>query len=266
MRYFLILLLSVIFHISWANSIVVYVNATRNLDYYNDGNLFKLEDELTSLRSEFDKNSTTRLILIQVEKDRPRRVKGKFFVIGKGVSTEGEFKTTEALQEIYSENLIGTSDFIYLGHGISSKAYDRILSIPKTHFDTISISACTSAGLKELNVFSKFTRYVLASPVNLHLAGLQVSGLDKTLQGDATAKLKSLLEKSYSKLEKITHSNLILSIYDTDMLTQIGDGSNCIDSKELNTLTIYTKTKLSIYENRNPDHQAFIIKGQCILD
>lgn len=239
-----------------AENLIVFVDQTRNLDYFKDNQLHLIDDDLLHLTQQFHEQSPKRLILIRLQKVNKKKFIGSYQVLGRGLSLQGRFKTKEDLSNIYKEVVNDEIDFLFIGHTMSNKDFELILSQPGQRFGTIMSSACKTGNIETLKVFSKYTNRLLASPENVHLAHFELDNISQTLSGTPNERLFKMLEKSFARLKKFTKSNLVLNVYDLSNAL-LFNNLDCNGLDEVNQIVLATELELSSYENRSPTSNYF---------
>lgn len=88
------------------------------------------------------------------------------------------------------------------------------------HFDLIALSTCYGGTPYTVASLAPYTRYVIASPDNLHLSYLSVEPLAQApLSADSSAFrgfLEDYLNQSFERLTGSVHTAVSLALYDTD--------------------------------------------------
>ena len=253
---YLIIVFLFITQLNFSNTVLVFVDYTRNLDYFVDGNKYKLKNDLKDLIKEYNLNSLDRLILVEIKKYNKDKIRGKIIVIGEGKEFKKRFRSKEKLKEFLNQNTTNKVDFLLLSHSVSSERLDAFLSFSGSKYDLILASACKMASIEKLKVMSKYSSFAIASPVNIHLAHLDISGLSNNLKGTTLEKGKRILDKSFSRLLKFTRSNLVLNLYKLD--AQLLNKDICV-TNNFDKLILHQKIKLSLFEKKKKSINLFKI-------
>ncbi len=242
--------------LNFSNTVLVFVDYTRNLDYFVDGKRYKLKNDLKGLIKEYNINSYDRLILVEIKKYKEDEIRGKITVIGDGVDIKERFKSETNLKEILKENSTKKVDFLLLSHTVSNERLDAFLSFSNSKYDLILASACKMASIERLKIMSKYSGLAIASPVNIHLAHIDIKELSSNLKGTALEKSERILEKSFNRLLNFTKSNLVLNLYNLD--AQLLNKNIC-KTKYFDKLILHQKIKLSMFEKKKAASNQFKI-------
>jgi hypothetical protein len=129
------------------------------------------------------------------------------------------------------------------GTDIFAKSVASFLPTQNARFDLTVLSTCNNGTPAMLQSLSPHSRYVLASPQNLHLSHMDTGRLSRLLeQGEATGKqiADSLASRTYERLSSFLQTVITLSVYDTDA---IGSYLGLLNRSYQNYLSARTENK-----------------------
>jgi hypothetical protein len=113
----------------------------------------------------------------------------------------------------------GISLFTAHGTGLISNNSDQESDKP---FDLIVLSTCRGGTPGTIQSLSPLTRYIIASPENLHLSYMNMSMLRdlETWDGnDLQTFLMDLVDVAFAKLTQLTNTVVSIALYDTDKVS-----------------------------------------------
>lgn len=238
-----------------ANNLLVFVDHTRNLDYYKEGKVYKIKSDIKELVEEYNGSDKNNLLLVEILKENDTHLKAKITISDKSKTLKIKVKDRYKLEQIiknYAENK--PLNFLLLSHTVTNKRLKTFLSYADTNYQLIMLSACKMATPKNLLTMKKYGDFVVASPENIHLAHLEINSLSSMLEGTPLEKGKKIIDMSYARLLTFTKSNLVLNLYDLNKIDKDVCSSNAIDKA-----IVYKKISLSQFETRKEHNLNFKI-------
>ena len=156
--------------------------------------------------------------------------------------------------------------FLYSGHeipefggtGYDASAPDRRFTVhdlqtglqgftgSSAKFDLLVLSACFGGTPYTVGALGSFTRYIIASPDNLHLSYFDfraLNRLDRSLRADSvSAFAQRFARKSFDRLAGSVQTSVTVAVYDVDSTERFIDSVRSAYNKALNALSGETQS------------------------
>ena len=232
-------------------SVVYMVHADANYTYHVEGDRLKADEQTVQEAIEVGKASVHGEVIIFHQK--PERKRFLFFpkkdrvwyhyregeLVGKGsYSPQGGGFKAEA--ELYQKMSVdeGRKMFFYFGHEIPSKAsftyhhsdpdqefntevFAEDITGFEDHFDLILLSTCNNGNPLMANQLAGKSKYLIASPRNLHLSYVDTQSL-KLLEESPSVSTEALADSiawnSFDRLSSELQTLVTLGVYNLDVV------------------------------------------------
>ncbi len=193
-----------------------YKNGERKSEYaYERKHSPSIWDEEAALFQSYKSGNSSD----QTSSTRPLRI---FLFFGHQVfETDGLGYYSSYRDETFSTHELATGISLFDGQGTVSSSNETVQSARKP-FDLIVLSTCRGGTPGTIQSLSPLTRYIIASPENLHLSYMNMGVLRdlETWNGhDFQSFLMELVDLAFMELIQLTSTVVSIALYDTEKVS-----------------------------------------------